>query len=1017
MRKYIYTLLMLAICGLSYADSYYYCDFEDSLENANWQLNVPKNDRFKWPHLWTIGEAESLDGAQGLYVSTDDGQTSSYRAQSVSIIAWREFDNLEAGTYDLAFDWKAVGDSLRACLRVALIPEEDFASMICGMNDDIDSRKWFVNNQLVFNKSAILHNSSVWSHAVTKVQFAAKKYRLAFMWITSGNAAIRQPGACLDNIQIARNNCGTPTDLKVSVDGAYATLSWKSTAESFNIRYSKQGDTISHFIPDIRTPKLILPLEHGVYNVFIQVICNGEKSVWYDFPVVLIYASKCFNYLDLKDEQCLYSPNTESDWHANEGKLTAGKIDHGFLSPLSRHTIHYAEDEFDARTYNSYDSNGNPVEPLRTIPDGEIASVRIGSWEETARVVRVEYDFTVDTTEAAVLMLKYAMVLQSSGHEEAARPRFTLKIVDADTGEELSTCTTVDFSSKTKGDGWFYSPVVKGQEDARDVCWRDWTTVGLNLMDYNNTNVKIILTVYGCTAEVHYGYAYFTLNCTSGNIEGINCGDTPTNEFIAPEGFNYRWYLESDPKTTLSEERVFPVAYDDDRKYKVDVIYKTNDQCRFTLSACAIPRYPVAEATYQIYQENCKNYIRFTNNSHVKTINLRTGEVIEYSEYPIESYYWDFGRMGMQSMEISPSIEAPAEGGTYRVSLTTRVGMCDSTLYWDIVVPAIGADSINEDKFICEGQYYEHKGKYITTDTTLIYRGTNRYGCDSVHITNLKFVSVIYRTVSDTIAEGETYSFAGKEYTQSGEYQHTYVSSAGCDSVVTLQLYVVPALYAEITYIESPCADSQSFDVHYQCNIEQVDSSFVLFDAASLQNGWRDTVWCPAVGDTVFTLSLPENVRPGYYPFTLQLLSMLHGKVSMAAEVLVRYSASIIQQRWNDVLGILNENYNGGYSFVQYQWYKNGEPIEGAISPYYYEADSLDLDAEYTVELLRAEQSRAIMSCAYVPVAIPAQAPQSTVTKQIHNGQLYLIVGDMVYDCYGGLIGNTEIIFENRKNI
>ena len=1006
MRKYIYILFLFLTTSV-FAESYYFCDFEDQEENELWQLNTPKNNNHSWAHLWYIGSADVLDGQGGLYISKDGGNTASYGAQSISIIAWREFDDLEQGEYDLAFDWKAVGDSLRACLRVALIPEENFSSMVCGMNDDIASRKWFVNNQLTFDESPILHNSSVWSHSVTKINIEEKKYRLVFMWITSGNAAIRNPGACIDNVQIARNNCGTPTDLHVSVDGSYATFTWKSTAESFNIRYTKQGDTVSHFIPDIRTPKLILPLEHGVYNVYIQVICNGEKSVWYDFPVVLVYSSKCFNYLDLQDSQCWYSPETASDWHANDTALKSGKIDHGFLSIQSRHTIHYNDDEFDPRTYNSYDSDGNPVEPLRTVPDGEIASVRIGSWEETARVVRVTYDFTVDTTEAAVLMLKYAMVLQSSGHAEPERPRFTLKIVDADTGEELSTCTTVDFSAKTRGDGWYNSPVHKGSEDARDVCWRDWTTVGLNLTDYNNTNVRIILTVYGCTAEVHYGYAYFTLNCAAGNIEGINCGDTPTNEFIAPDGFNYRWYLESDPNTTLSEKRIFPVAYDDDQKYKVDVIYKTNDQCGFTLSACAIPRYPVADAIYDVYQKDCKNYIRFNNNSHVKTVNLRTGEVIEFSEYPVESYYWDFHSLGVQSVEQNPELELPQEGGDFQVSLTVGVGLCDSTKVFNIHVPSIGPDSIIEQVQLCEGMYYEYKGKYITTDTVLVYDGINRYGCDSVHITNVQFVPTTMLAISDTIVQGESYLFAGQEYTQSGQYQHTYASSLGCDSIVILSLYVVDTLRVNVGYVESPCEDSPSFDVHFNYLSGFADSCRVSFASAEQSIGWRDSIWRIHMEDSVIALPVPATVRAGRYPFSLHFISAKQGSNTVESEVLVRYASSIIQQRWNDVLGILNEQYNGGYIFTSYQWYKNGEPIVGAISPYYYEEDNLDVNAEYSVELLREEDTMPIMTCAYMPVELSTNTEQKTIIKRIYEGKLYIIVGDQVYDCFGNKTSNV----------
>ena len=45
----------------------------------------------------------------------------------------------------------------------------------------------------------------------------------------------------------------------------------------------------------------------------------------------------------------------------------------------------------------------------------------------------------------------------------------------------------------------------------------------------------------------------------------------------------------------------------------------------------------------------------------------------------------------------------------------------------------------------------------------------------------------------------------------------------------------------------------------------------------------------------------------------------------------VYYPDSVIAQRWNDVLAVRNDAYNGGYEFIAYQWYKNNEPIDGSV--------------------------------------------------------------------------------------
>ena len=78
----------------------------------------------------------------------------------------------------------------------------------------------------------------------------------------------------------------------------------------------------------------------------------------------------------------------------------------------------------------------------------------------------------------------------------------------------------------------------------------------------------------------------------------------------------------------------------------------------------------------------------------------------------------------------------------------------------------------------------------------------------------------------------------------------------------------------------------------------------------------------------------------------------------------VYYPDSVIVQRWNDVLAVRNDIYNGGYEFVAYQWYKNGTPIDGATSSILY--GELDFDAEYSVMLTREDGVKE-MVCAVKP--------------------------------------------------
>ncbi|UTW62303.1 T9SS type A sorting domain-containing protein [bacterium SCSIO 12741] len=123
---------------------------------------------------------------------------------------------------------------------------------------------------------------------------------------------------------------------------------------------------------------------------------------------------------------------------------------------------------------------------------------------------------------------------------------------------------------------------------------------------------------------------------------------------------------------------------------------------------------------------------------------------------------------------------------------------CDSLL---LTYLAIRPLDTNEKKVsICQGDtYYFPNGdssQVNVIDTTLL---TDKFGCDSLVITDLKVYPNYANVQSDTICEGMTFYFP--DWTQSKVSKtHTsqLTSSRGCDSVIVSHLYVTPApLYKE----------------------------------------------------------------------------------------------------------------------------------------------------------------------------------------------------------------------------
>lgn len=993
----------------------YTCDFENEAENALWTLNKPKNEGYTWVNQWAIGSATASLGQKSLYISADGGKTAGYAVSenpvATIVIAWRELQ-LEAGRYDLAFDWKCGGDSAYTTLRVAWVPEEYFNDMWCAPSDEYKTRKWIANNLLEFDSHGILSQMPVWTHAVDTIYSDGTPHRLVFLFVYKKAAQMKQPGACVDNIMLARNNCGEPTDKQVQMLGQEVSMSWQSEADTFNLRMHRMGDVEVTEVRNIKQNNYSASLPEGIYDLQIQVVCDGDTSAWYGFPPAIVHEARCFDYLDLTDDRCFYLDDTPNDYHNVDdslAKVTPHKIDYGYASVASRHTVHYVPDEIDARTLNSIDQDGNPVSPLKTIPDGALASVRIGSWEETARVVRVEYDFTIDAKEASVLMLQYAMVLQYAGHtEDHQRPRMMIDIVDAATNKSLELCMVVDLASEVGGEGWFRVPydLNSFKPNAKDVCWRDWATLGLNLAEHHGKHVKVLITVLGCEMTAHYGYAYFTLTCTSGQIQGMHCGWEPTNQFIAPEGFNYRWYKVTEPKVTLGTSNIMDVDYKDTCTYAVDMIYKSNDKCGFTLYANATPRFPIPEATYTITQHDCGNYITFNNTSHIRTHIYYTGEDIDTPFRP-EYIGWNFDgvtpSLDTPEQFWSPSFRLPDDRQDFLFKLYAGVGLCLDSLYIPVHVSAVGPDSVVDMLQACAGSPYQYKGVYYVKDTLIKERGYNRIGCDSLHVTDLRFVETIYDTITASIIDGETYLFDGKELSVPGEYDsRALISTAGCDSFVHLILDVFVPLQMEITSVENPCDGASSYLIEAHARKGLPDKYTLTYAEEAEQAGFVQQSGALTGGeDNTITVTLPADAKPGYYPFVILFDSENNGTFECTGELAIYYSSSLIRQRWDDVLGILNAEYNGGYDFQSFRWYRNGVAIEGATDPYLYVQEKLKPGDIYTVELGLEGDERLLSTCGYT-VPAQQQSPAATTSiKMIQGGEMYIYVNGQIYNAQG----------------
>lgn len=518
-----------------------------------------------------------------------------------------------------------------------------------------------------------------------------------------------------------------------------------------------------------------------------------------------------------------------------------GFVNYGPGSVFSRHTV------------NSDTTMYDPVvgPSLRVIPPGEEVSVRLGNPTNGAEAEAMVYRLEVDTNVMDMLILKYAAVMEDPSHVSEQQPRFRIEMLDAHMNLiEPAECNSYDFISGPEL-GWNVVPGNTG------VLWKDWTIVGIDLSSYHGQTVQLRLTVFDCAAGGHFGYAYYTLSCATKTIAFLSCSGGDSNLVAAPEGFSYRWHRD-DEETTIGTTREMRLPMDN-HYYYCDLGFIGNAACSVRMSVFSRFVSPVARMGYSVEREDCRFKVSLFDRSHLVDDTLHQPD---HTHWYVDSF---------SVTERNPVVYL-SDTGTYVVTLVSSLG--GDGLCADTVTDTLHLTLPVEERSAATCANVP----YAIGDTTFTSTGVYELllQCDTLTRLRLK---VLDTSLSYSAEEAcVSYYWRDSLFTATGDYEIVYPNVYGCDSTFHLHLVVNPdyevydtllycapgpyyycgEAYAEPVEFDTTFRSIEGCDSLVHVTLGILDSSFHIRALHSADGRlWTDTV--PVVFCSNQTLHLADS--------------------------------------------------------------------------------------------------------------------------------------------------------------
>lgn len=224
-------------------------------------------------------------------------------------------------------------------------------------------------------------------------------------------------------------------------------------------------------------------------------------------------------------------------------------------------------------------------------------------------------------------------------------------------------------------------------------------------------------------------------------------------------------------------------------------------------------------------------------------------------------FFWTVNGVPQNSLAPEIDIEFPADG-TYELCVTAA-NVCDEAPPTCTTINVVTPETLVLDEILCDNDCLEVAGEILCETGSYEFVITLSNGCDSLIFVDLFVLPQSQSFVDINLCVGEEFFIETVPYSTTGIFVDTIQTVEACDSIVTLDLFMIECEIIGSTDFISPVCNGDA-------------NGFLLF---SVENGtppfyydWSN-ITNPAIGGTgstiLFANNLIENVPAGIYEINI----------------------------------------------------------------------------------------------------------------------------------------------------